>query len=451
MEANQETSDFGDELFLVPCGAEAFLLHAPLRHISALVNRTVADEIRNTFQTGATDKLSPCARSLLARLRTAPRACLQPLSGDYAPEHMDLFVTNDCNMRCRYCLAAAGESPPAYMTTDICRTALDFYVETIRRSGRKAMKLVYLGGEPLLAYDVLRFANEYGRHLAGRHGLSFESELTTNGFMSEYRARWMAQNLSHVIVSMDGPPECHDQYRRDLSGRGTHTVVDRTIRILQNEGTPFALRCSVDADRISLLVSMVSFMVRQYRPREVAIEPVLEDGRCIAQRIRSPDPRSFIREAIKAAEIAIAAGVEVVFRNSQPDLLLLSHCSLARDPFVVTCDGYVSACCRIETRQTNGSDQYIMGRLCCDSGCVEMDRARVTDMRSRHVNALATCDTCFAKWHCGGGCRLLQTKAFCGEMKGYLCRITRDLTLWGILKRLNADPYIVEEALSIVT
>jgi len=247
---------------------------------------------------------------------------------------------------------------------------------------------------------------------------------------------------------MDGPPEFHDPYRQDVRGRETHSKVARTVRILEAEGTRFALRCSVDAERVNALPEMVNFLVHEYHPTEVAIEPIMEQGRCVQQKIKAPDPTVFVRQAIKAARIAREAGVEVSLRNAQPELLQSSHCALARDPCVVTCDGLISACCRIGTRQTTGAEDYIIGRIDLDDRAVIIDEKRVAEMRMRHINQLPGCKLCFAKWHCGGGCRILQKQVLYGQQDGYLCRITRDLTLWAILDQLNAPDPIFEEYLA---
>jgi uncharacterized protein len=335
------------------------------------------------------------------------------------------------------------------MTEEVCRLALDFYVESLQRAGRRDVRVSYLGGEPLMAEKLLVFAEGYGRQLARERGFSFESELTTNGLMSERQAQWMAQSLSHIIVSMDGPAEIHDRYRRDARGGGTHSRVERTVRILEAEGARYGLCCSVDAETVAALPAMVEFMIQRYRPREVGFEPVLEQGRCGRYGIKSPDPAVFVRQAVRAVKIASQAGVQVFLHNGHSELLLSNHCcSVARGACVVTCDGFVSQCCRAETHDTPGTERFLIGRVNVQAGLVEIDSDRVREVRGKNADHINGCERCFAKWHCDGGCRLLQRRPFCGEQIGYLCQIAREKTLWSILNKLSLPESAIEERYS---
>ena len=436
-----------ENVFLVPCPRGNYLLHAPLQGVSALVNGAAAQEIRQGLEGGEVSESSAAARGLLARLRGPEHKQVHP-EGRYAPEDLKLFVTNACNMRCRYCLACAGDYKPTYMTEEVCRLAFDFYVETLQRSGRREVKVSYLGGEPLMAEKLLVYADGYGRRLARERGFSFESELTTNGFMSERQARWVAKNLTHVVVSMDGHPEVHDRYRRDVRGCHTHSRIERTVRILEAEGARYGLRCTVDAESVGALPAMVEFMTQRYHPADLAIEPVLEEGRCSRQGIKSPDPAVFVRQVVRAAKIASQAGVQVFLRNANPELLVSWHCTVTREACVVTCDGFISKCCRAETRDTPGTEKFLIGRVDVQAGRVEIDEERVREMRGKHADPAPGCEFCFAKWHCGGGCRLLQRQPFCGQQNGYLCHVTREMTLWAILDKLGAPGDVIQERFS---
>ncbi len=435
-----------ENIFLLPCRNSSYVLYAPLHGVSALINEAAAQEVREALEDGELAQPSAVSMRVLAMLGTEERRRVRPPEGRYAPEHLQLFVTNACNMRCHYCLACAGDYKPTTMTEEVCRLALDFYAERLQDSGRKEMRVSYLGGEPLMAEKLLVFADEYGKELARDRGFSFQSELTTNGLMSEHQARWMAKSLSHVVVSMDGPAEIHDRYRRDIHGRGTHAKVEQTVRILEAEGARYGLCCSVDAETVGALPAMVEFMTQQYHPREVGFEPVLEHGRCGQYGIRSPDATIFVRQAVKAVKIASEAGVEVFMHNGNSGLLVSNHCcSVARGACVITCDGFVSQCCRAETRDTPGTEKFLIGRVNVQAGRVEIDEGRASAMCYRDVDGIPGCKFCFAKWDCGGGCRLFHKQPIRGESNGYLCRITREMLLSSILDLVDARDGATQE------
>jgi uncharacterized protein len=81
-----------------------------------------------------------------------------------------LIVTEDCNLRCRYC--ALSEVYPLNrvrstrrMKLETARRAIDWYVDLVspqfKRNPRKRFGLSFYGGEPMMNMPVLRGALEY--------------------------------------------------------------------------------------------------------------------------------------------------------------------------------------------------------------------------------------------------------------------------------------------------
>lgn len=137
-----------------------------------------------------------------------------------------LNVTQDCNMRCSYCFAAAGTygKAAAKMDRETAFKAVDFL---LRRSGDgKEVTLTFFGGEPLLNFEVIRATVKYARNEAGRAGKAVDFSLTTNGtLLDEKRIRFLSDERVGVTVSMDGPPEVHDRHRRLRGGQGSYRMV----------------------------------------------------------------------------------------------------------------------------------------------------------------------------------------------------------------------------------
>ena len=68
---------------------------------------------------------------------------------------------------------------------------------------------------------------------------------------------------------------------------------------------------------------------------------------------------------------------------------------------------------------------------------VRIDPARVERVRSYKVSNIPRCQSCFAKYHCAGGCRVFHTPPFCTDPPNELCQMTQALTLWRILEYLR--------------
>jgi Arylsulfatase regulator (Fe-S oxidoreductase) len=89
------------------------------------------------------------------------------------------------------------------------------------------------GGEPTLA--GLDFYLEAVR-LQRRHGdrRRFENSFQTNGLLIDDRwAEFFAENDFLVGLSLDGPADIHDAYRRGPDGGSSHAAALRALRVLQ--------------------------------------------------------------------------------------------------------------------------------------------------------------------------------------------------------------------------
>ena len=63
-----------------------------------------------------------------------------------------LGVTEDCNMRCRYCFVHHN---PARMTLETAMKALDFLITQQEPDSKRNLNITFFGGEPTLEWDTL--------------------------------------------------------------------------------------------------------------------------------------------------------------------------------------------------------------------------------------------------------------------------------------------------------
>lgn len=96
------------------------------------------------------------------------------------------------------------------------------------------------GGEPtLMGLEFFRTAVRLQQKY-GRPGSSISNGLQTNGtLLTDEMAAFFAEYKFLLGVSLDGPAEIHDQYRKRLDSTGTHREVMRGIRALRRQGTEF--------------------------------------------------------------------------------------------------------------------------------------------------------------------------------------------------------------------
>ncbi len=155
-----------------------------------------------------------------------------------------------CNMRCRYCFYL--EKASLYAQEDSQRIDEETLAVFIRQyleaqpPGVAQVDFAFQGGEPtLLGLDFFRRVVELQRQLAAP-GIRIHNSLQTNGLLlDDAWCSFLEENRFLVGLSLDGPGELHDSFRRDTSGRGTFDRVMESLERLTGHGVEFNVLCCV--------------------------------------------------------------------------------------------------------------------------------------------------------------------------------------------------------------
>lgn len=134
----------------------------------------------------------------------------------------------DCNLACSYCFyrekaALFPETSRHRMSEETLRTLVRKYMNYHERT----VPFAWQGGEPtLMGLDFFRRAVEF-QQLYGRSGQAVSNSLQTNAILLDDPAwgRFLHDYKFLVGVSLDGPPEVHDAFRRTHGGEPSHARV----------------------------------------------------------------------------------------------------------------------------------------------------------------------------------------------------------------------------------
>ena len=140
-----------------------------------------------------------------------------------------------CNLNCEYCfylekqaLFGVGEN---YRMSD--RVLSAYITKYIASQPTPIVDFVWQGGEPtLLGVPFFEKVIELQKPFA--HEKTIRNSLQTNGtLLDDDWCKFLKTNNFLVGISLDGPKEIHDAYRRDRRGNGTFDRVMRGLRLLQ--------------------------------------------------------------------------------------------------------------------------------------------------------------------------------------------------------------------------
>jgi len=183
-----------------------------------------------------------------------------------------------CNLDCQYCyyldkqgLYPKGES--FRMPDDLLE---EYIVQHIRACTEPEIHFSWHGGEPTtLGLDYFRkIVTLQRKHQPA--GRDIRNGIQTNGtLLDDDWCRFLAAENFRVGVSIDGPPEMHDRYRRTKDGRPVHELTMRGYRLLQQHRVPCEILCVVGAHNVAFPSEVYRFL-RQLDAPYLSFLPLVE-------------------------------------------------------------------------------------------------------------------------------------------------------------------------------
>ncbi|GIE75536.1 radical SAM/SPASM domain-containing protein [Actinoplanes philippinensis] len=161
-----------------------------------------------------------------------------------------------CNMGCDYC----GQRHERTVVTRDHRSALAERVDRAARSGRyNRIGVRWFGGEPLMAFAVLRDLSQRFVASTAAAGIGYDAKVVTNGTLLDarkLRALHLQCRVSTIEVTLDGPAEAHDVTRPMKNGHGSFrqitAVIAAALAVEELSGLRFVIRSNVGTGNAGL-------------------------------------------------------------------------------------------------------------------------------------------------------------------------------------------------------
>jgi uncharacterized protein len=318
---------------------------------------------------------------------------------------LSLTVAQACNMGCGYCYADEGRFGGAsrMMSLETAMAGVDRLI--MESPPGSDIVLGFMGGEPLLNRSVVHATTRYAQEAAQSAGRRMRFSITTNGtLITAEDAALFAAYRFNVAISVDGDRTHNDRVRRMHNGTGSYDRILAGLETLNRHGRPRHLSARVTVT-----------------PKAGELAPTLDhiiglgfDSVGFAAVLTSPNPAlafksadfaRFLDEMIVCGRIALerlTAGQRYPFSNFETALHEIHRgthrpypCGAGAGYLSANAEGGLFACHRLVD-----TPEFAMGDLYSGS-----DKAlRSQHLRRSHVDRMAPCSGCWARYLCGGGC-----------------------------------------------
>jgi uncharacterized protein len=170
-------------------------------------------------------------------------------------------VGASCNLDCDYCYFVNNKeaiSDKELMSDEL----LDLYLKQLFESHETPkVTVAWQGGEPTLA--GLEFYKK-SVELAEKHkkpGQEIEYTIQTNGILlTDEWCEFFKENKFLVGISIDGPKELHDKYRKNKAGKSVFEKVVRGIKLLQKYNIEFNALIAVNSKNVEKPLEVYKYL-----------------------------------------------------------------------------------------------------------------------------------------------------------------------------------------------
>lgn len=291
------------------------------------------------------------------------------------------------------------------MSDEKAQQAINWYLEELAGSGQRHGEIHFFGGEPFYAVDSVKHIVEYAATRSKAAGIDLSFFIITNGVFNEATARWAAHHFTSICLSFDGPQEIQDRHRPTQTGQGTYEQVSRTARILADGKAEFYVRACVTQATVNRMAETAAWFCEQFRPDGICFEPFQFFAGIGHALLQEPDPWDFISNFACATEIMAPYNTKPIHASADISARRVSFCPVGSDAAIVSPDGSITTCYLLEQDWQAKGLNLRLGQI-NDDGTVSLDIAAINGARALNVLNKPTCSSCYAKWHCAGGCHV---------------------------------------------
>jgi uncharacterized protein len=429
------------ELYTIPISNadqqdNTYIIYRPLLGLAFVGNQAMADLAKSLAQ----DPIRPMDDDVHTFLEKIGFLCPDPplpqlpAAGDFSPTGLTLLMTNQCQLRCTYCYAAAGDSPPRHLSLQTGYAAIDYTYENLKRLNYPKFHIsLHGGGEPTLPWETMRDLVAYAKEKP----IPTEFSLTSNGVWSKQQTQWIMAYIDSVGISMDGSPQTQDTQRPMASGKASSRWVMQTLRELEANHRPYRLRLTA-MPPFDRLIEDIRFICENTRCQRMQVEAAFSTQRGGGYQYELEQGLQFLQAFFAAQRLAEQYGRRLGCVGSDVGKITPVPCGSPFNALIVTPQNNLVACFEVVDDSHPLAELATIGRITPQG--VEIDEEARLRLRQRIIERRASCRDCFCYWSCAGGClpRTLSPGPNGHLEHGVHCELKRILLREMLLKHIAA-------------
>ncbi len=365
------------------------------------------------------------------------------------PNTLILKLVGFCDLACTYCYDFRSATYSSKLDASLAKKAIRQAIE----SSAGHLNILFHGGEPLLAFDLLQELTTYAEELTHQNEFVLKLSIQTNGTrLSVRHVEYFIEHGFSVGLSLDGPASLNDVHRIDHKGAGSFERIMDNLQQFPLLVERAGILTTVTSTNVEFLPEIAEyFRICGFRKWDTAIFQKAGRGESDLNS-HAPCPDKVIASFFKLLDDAVlphwaAFEVRPILHFLRNVLSYRRHsmclrngcCGASTDLLSISADGSIEACDCIKDPDLR------LGHMQVDDLDAVLSGNTAQYIRSRSTANLLPCRTCDWRVLCGGTC--LAKAGAVNAVDDGECRIA--LAMFPeILKRLSRSKALEKYAIA---
>lgn len=314
------------------------------------------------------------------------------------PKYIDritLHVSNDCNLRCKYCYAEGG----AYKQKRNLMSIEDanYFIDFCCKSFNNVKYVVFFGGEPMLNIPIMEHICKIFKQKYDNKNCSFFPKfgIITNGTkLNDRIIDFVREYISFITVSIDGPQKINDANRIFPDGRGSYIKIQKFIKRMKQE-TNVHIRFEATYTQEHINKKYTQGDIESFLNKEFGIEGDVVEELSIQKQINSTFGKNFDYNVWKQkTHLSFPDGfwsILAAIKNKRTKTM----CEIGYKTFSIATNGDIYPC-----HMNNGETNNCIGNI--KGNNIFSNPESYTNFCIKNLKDNNECKTCWASKICGG-------------------------------------------------
>lgn len=342
---------------------------------------------------------------------------------------LHLLLNEKCNFKCKYCYSATGRSS-AELSMETVAPMLDYFLSEKRNAVKDRTIMFMGGGEPSLSWAILKQATLYAEKITNTTPVNPHFAITTNGsILNEEMTNFFKEHDFTVQLSFEILPDVQNQQR------GSYDSVAKNVKLLTEAGVKNYVRSTITERNVDRIPEMVEYCHIEFPlVTKLSCQQVVDPSYFTSVEIVRDFFKRYFKSFMDGKKISEEYGITLRSSSSH----LINYSKRERFCYNLVCltpYGTLTVCPDVSSPSEPDYSDAVFGKI--EGAELVFNHKRLSELTSGTIHNIEKCESCYAKWNCGGGCPSSR-RVYPPEIFDAICEHYRAMLTDSLLNALSS-------------